>query len=86
MEEGVTPFVDDKEQSVNKEKLVTYLAPMPVWWQRLTTIDPVLKVCLRIFRIWIKWVFRSLFIIYPAEPEPILGPTSSWSSAKSVRK
>jgi len=32
MEEGVTPFVDDKEQSVNKEKLAAYLAPMPVWW------------------------------------------------------
>ena len=28
----VTPFVDDKEQSVNKEKLAAYLAPMPVWW------------------------------------------------------
>ena len=23
---------------------------MPAWWQRLTTIDPVLKVCLLIFQ------------------------------------
>ncbi|ESS73663.1 4-hydroxy-tetrahydrodipicolinate synthase DapA [Methyloglobulus morosus KoM1] len=50
------------------------------------TIGQALKVYWRISRNWIKWVSRSSFTIYPAEPESILGSTSSWNSAKSVRQ